>query len=493
MSNASAQAGTPRIAVDKQGQAVELCIPANVDDGAISHTYIAGLLRESGVVLNQDVDRAIDDAVQTVNQQGTETDHRFRIAEATPAQHGEDGRVEWRVAEPDTPGIDPDDKHDNNEGTKQLATYSHYERSSFIFVKQGDILADIIPPTTGTDGIDVRGNPIAAKAGKDPRIVFNDSIAREADTIVACSDGVLLRDGEKVAIKPCLVVQEFVDFSTGNIDFNGQVVINKGVKDRFRVRATEDISIGGLVEAADLEAGTNIEIRSGMAGRGKGRVTTGGDLIAKYLDSVHIEVFQNLCIRKEIINCETFVHGVVDSPSSSVIGGRLVATGAVHVSALGSESGVRTEVVLGSVPLIEKKVARLNQLIEYMEKELEEAERTVAELSRPGIRLSAKDSERLMELQCLLPVDKQKIESTRQARAQIAEKVDTYRRVELHVARQLNEGVVIILDAKEYRLNETIRGPLEVFADRSGRLMYQRADGPSTPLSMHCDTQAATA
>ncbi len=62
-----------------------------------------------------------------------------------------------------------------------------------------------------------------------------------------------------------------MDFSTGNIDFEGDVRVLKGIRDIFEVRATGNIEVGGLIEASTIDAGGSVFAKGGMAGaRGVG-------------------------------------------------------------------------------------------------------------------------------------------------------------------------------------------------------------------------------
>lgn len=58
---------------------------------------------------------------------------------------------------------------------------------------------------------------------------------------------------------------ENVGATTGNIDFIGSVYVKGDVQSGFKVSATDDIIVDGLVEGS-LEAGGNIILRNGMKG-----------------------------------------------------------------------------------------------------------------------------------------------------------------------------------------------------------------------------------
>ena len=63
-----------------------------------------------------------------------------------------------------------------------------------------------------------------------------------------------MRDRKSAKVSNTLEIDQNVDFSTGNIDFPGNVIVHRSVKDCFTVKARDDIEVRGLIEAATLIA-----------------------------------------------------------------------------------------------------------------------------------------------------------------------------------------------------------------------------------------------
>ena len=85
-------------------------------------------------------------------------------------------------------------------------------------------------------------------------------------------------NGTIIEVVNTYVVNGDVDYSTGNIQFNGNVVINGTVPDGFEVKAEGDIVVMKIAESARLEAGRDIIIKGGVQGKGKGLVSAGRDI-----------------------------------------------------------------------------------------------------------------------------------------------------------------------------------------------------------------------
>lgn len=253
-----------------------------------------------------------------------------------------------------------------------------YNESSFVSAREGEHLANFIEHTDGADGIDIHGKSIAAKPGKPIANPIDDSCRMERDgRIIAMQDGLVQFSSERISINPTLNIPGFVDFSTGHIIFPGNIVIEKGVRDRFRVQSDLDIEIHKLVEAAHLHADNNIRLLQGMAGRESGTVYAKGDLQSGYLDAVDATIMGNCVIEKEVTNCTIRISGRIEAKSATIRGGLIeVAHGGI-IGSLGSSSGVHTELALASHPVLQQKIGMIEQLQPKLIAEIERAQREI--------------------------------------------------------------------------------------------------------------------
>ena len=80
-----------------------------------------------------------------------------------------------------------------------------------------------------------------------------------------------------------------VDASTGDIEYDGNVMIPGTVRTGFTVKAKGDIQVNGVVEGATLIAGGNIVIKRGVQGMSRGRLVSGGDICAHFFESANVE------------------------------------------------------------------------------------------------------------------------------------------------------------------------------------------------------------
>lgn len=460
----------PHVVVASDATNAELIIPADSDRQLVTASFCSGVLQQAGVEVTDQVMQRVEALVNlAVASAGVQ---RAVVAEAVPARPGKDGFIQWQVdnqepdavAEPAEDGAEPADKDQ----------VDHYNRSAFRMVEAGRVIGQVVPPTTGEDGRDVFGRTIPAKWGKEAKLQHDESVMRDAaGNLIAQQEGVLVRRDGKVTIRQVLEVNDNVDFSTGNIDFKGDVIVHRGIKDKFHLKAQGNIEVRGLIEAADVEAGGDFDAQGGMAGRELGGVTVGGNMHARYLDNVHGEIQGNLAVDREMINCRLTVHGNVEADHGAIIGGTMNATGAVKVSTVGSQAGVNTELVLGSVPKMEPHAERLQTIVEKLQKRQEDLMAEEKQIKTMSRKPTAQDRERQTEIMFELASLGEKLSEGQLAHEAVQGYLDEHRTLDLTVERRLFNGVSLRVGSRRYLFKDPHRGPLRVKFDQQREVVVQ--------------------
>lgn len=467
-----------RAVVASDRSTAELIFPPGYDRTQLTMELCQILLRAEGVEMGAAVLGNLQELM--ANPPANDRPQRVVIAQATAPVHGLDGWVEWTI----------DQKNQQDAGQDEAVDF--YARSAYITVKPGDKLGVVHPPTDGSDGRDVLGKTLAAKPGKAVSLKLDESISRNAKgELIAQREGVLCRTGELAAVRQLIEIPEYVDFSTGNIDFVGDVVVSKGVRDLFVVKATGSIHVKGLIEAATMVAGADLVAEGGMAGRNRGSVDIQGNLIARYLDNVRGDVRGDLKVEREAINCDLVVHGGVQSPTGMLIGGRLVIVGAINIATVGSPAGVATELVLGTVPSLEPFAMALRELLDEMQKRKLEFTGEWKLLSAEGKRLTNRDKERQTELQFEMHGLEQRMLRGQAVLDALHHRIVRDRTIHLIAHRFIHCGTIIIVGENAFRLNRDLHGPVKVLKD-SGDIVYRFASGEGGLLAQVSEVSAAS-
>lgn len=251
-------------------------------------------------------------------------------------------------------------------------TVDYYDLGLVNHCKVGDVLAVLTPEDKGEPGFDVLGNVIKPHDVKRVRLSYGLNIDINEDKTVLTSkvDGHVSIVNGKVFVNNVLELEN-VDLSTGNIEYQGNVIVNNNVLSNFTIKAHGDIEIRGVVEGAFLEADGNIILRRGINGMNKGTLVAEGNVVAKFLENCIVKA-RGSVITESILHSKVEAKDAVEVLSNKgfITGGTVCATNAVKVKNLGSPMGADTEVVVGVDPAVSERVAELEKMIEESEKNL---------------------------------------------------------------------------------------------------------------------------
>ncbi|HUI70820.1 MAG TPA: flagellar assembly protein A, partial [Spirochaetia bacterium] len=161
--------------------------------------------------------------------------------------------------------------------------------SSIQVVKKGDPLARVIPRVEGTAGIDVTGVAVAyGKSGATPVRAGKNTLT-QGDAIVAGCDGKFVMGEDSFGVSEVLEIPGDVDYSTGHIDFPGDVVVLGQIKQGFKVKAGGSLTCARTIDASEISCGGDLVTEQGILGRSQSAVNVGGQVRAKYIENCTVE------------------------------------------------------------------------------------------------------------------------------------------------------------------------------------------------------------
>jgi uncharacterized protein (DUF342 family) len=241
-------------------------------------------------------------------------------------------------------------------------------------VEKGQRLVEIIPPGIGQAGFDVKGNDIPGLPGNAAAIpqCSGTEVSEDGRYLIASTSGNAEVTGQNITVHEVLKTGN-VDNSTGDIVFPGDIIINGDVAAGFSVRSTGgSITVKGTVDAASLEASGDILICEGINGAGRGVVSAGGDVRAKYFQSCAIKAGKNL-YTDTVMNCHLECDGDVEltGKRSQLIGGHSYITGMLRAKVIGCDSYATTSIKMCAAPIALKSAQdKLLKEIEEVDKEI---------------------------------------------------------------------------------------------------------------------------
>ena len=293
--------------------------------------------------------------------------HLFLVARGTPPVHGRDGGI-----------VDLFHREIQREVVVDEFDQVDYTSLNLVQnVEEGEAICRILPSLDGTPGTTVSGQPVPARDGKPASVPKgrNTEISEDGSKLIATRAGHVEFSGRTFQVKPVLEIGGDVDFSTGSINFLGDIHIAGDITSGFSVRAMGNVMVDGLVEAATVEAGGDLVVAKGVVGNGQAMLVGQRSIFAKYLENCSIYARENLqadCI----INCEVYSDGVVQvrSGRGTIIGGRIRAAQEVSASIIGAKSECLTAIDLGGMPCEDFERERLLQEIRELNDKYERTE-----------------------------------------------------------------------------------------------------------------------
>lgn len=463
------------VEVNADASVAALLLPADLPRNLVTQAACRMALAEKEVQYTQEVRQAVDAFMAHLPPLGQA--QRQVVARAVPPLHGVDASIQWNVQEP---GQDSQDT-------------SFYERRSYVKVLKDQVLGKLIPHTMGTDGRDVRGKTLACKPGRPISTKLNESILVDSkNQLIAQISGQLIRDVDKASVIQLLEVADYVDFSTGHIEFDGDVHVRKGVRDHFKVNATGNVEIDGLVEAAEIHAGGDLILNRGAAGRDQSLLHADGELHANYLHAVRVECGKALRVQKEMNNANLMIHGDVASPHATMIGGEMHASGTVEIEVLGSPAGTRTNVRLGCQPHDEHLFNQLTELTTPLSSACQTLRHELDALLTKAGHLTPAQKERQTELLFELDRMEGKLRIAQSVQNNLHMRMAATRRVDLKVHRTLHHGTVLSVGRYCWRINKDQKGPLHITLGQGSELYFKRESAPAQPLSDIAAMQSQT-
>ncbi len=287
------------------------------------------------------------------------------VAQGIPPINGEDSRIEYKLQE----GI--------NEKRPILldnGSVDYKDVKSFHVVKANEILAVKIPATKGKDGKDVFGNDIPAKDGKDIRLFAgkNTKISDDGLQVISTKSGIPLIHDNVLEVSELLEIKGDVDYSTGNIDFPGDVEVRGNVKPTFYIRAVGDVRIKGIIEAATVTSESNIECL-GVKGRERGLVSAKGNIKVRFLENAHVECSGDIYVDGSIVNSTVRAGRKIDVTGGvgQIVGSNIIAGLVISAKEIGSEMEISTHVEVGVDPKIRDRITDLSSKIYVQKQNLE--------------------------------------------------------------------------------------------------------------------------
>ncbi|MBT3786491.1 DUF342 domain-containing protein, partial [bacterium] len=318
------------IAIEVTADRMEVFLTLLPDSDAgqgFSVSEIQTILTEEGIVHGIRLN-TIERSVEEANAIGDPVEG-ILIGEATPMQPQKDAHIQYNFRTSSKVEFKEDEQ----------GRVNYQELGLINSVSQGEILAQKIPLEEGIAGLSLYGEVINPGAPKDVHLVTGKNVEMTEDSLscrALCTGQVLLKN-RIINVTHLYEVPHDVDLNIGNITFNGAVLIRGNVLGGFSIKATESVTVLGIVEGATIVCGGVLVIKGGIKGGDKCDIRCKADLVTSFVEGASIECHGNLYVETSIINSHVKCYSKIQMGTRKgiIVGGDVLGVQGIHCQETG--------------------------------------------------------------------------------------------------------------------------------------------------------------
>jgi uncharacterized protein (DUF342 family) len=326
-------------------------------------------------------------------------------ARAKAPKEGHDAYIDYffNVNKINKPALNPD------------GSVNYHDLNMIENVSTDTLLARLTPADHGAAGEDVLGMPIEPHKVREMVLKYgrNIRITEDGTEIYSEVNGDVMLVNDTVFVNTEFKVDGDVGPVTGDIDFDGSIVIPGNILAGYTVKATGDIIVNGDVEGATLESGGKIVLKRGMSGMGKGELKAKGDVISNFIENAKVhaggKVYADAILGSEV----SAGSDIIVSGKRGVIAGSQVSSAtAIRAINAGTDIETFTELDVGIDHEVRERYHFLEKEVDNISKERETLEKNVnllkkrlaskGSLEPPKLKQLKDSAERMKEIDSLL-------------------------------------------------------------------------------------------
>ncbi|MBQ4069132.1 MAG: DUF342 domain-containing protein [Lachnospiraceae bacterium] len=349
--------------------------------------------------------------------------------------------------------LKPKRREDGTVDFHQLGNISH--------IKQGDVLATLTPAKQGKDGVNVKAGIVKPRSVESKTLKYGLNITLSEDGLKLISDvnGHAMLEGDKVFVSNLYDVPGDVDNSTGDIKYEGNVLVHGTVKTGFKIEATGDVEVLGAVEGAIIKAGGQIILHHGMQGMSRGELEAGGNIIVKFVESATVKS-GGFIEADSIIQSNVHAKGdiIIDGSKGFIIGGAVRSSTLVSAKTIGSHMGIATTIEVGVDPSLKEKLGKNGETLKGLNSKLQQSA-AVVEMFKKKKEAGKFDKSKLTVYIKAIEEFKtltQEIEQLNKENEEILNEMGAYEDACVKVIRDIYPGVRVIISDEHYVVNNAI-------------------------------------
>jgi uncharacterized protein (DUF342 family)/ActR/RegA family two-component response regulator len=289
----------------------------------------------------------------------TDPHEKFIVAQGVPPSVGKPAEIIYHFnTESTTAGVI------NEDGSIDFRA-----RGDSPFVKRGQLLAEKKPMEQPKSGVDVFGETLLVGDVDDVPLEGGDGTELSEDGL---SLKAVITGQPSIDIKGIISVLESftvngdVDFKTGNINFNGNVVVKGAVKEGFMVECEE--LIVNEINGGIIRIRGDLKVSNGIV---NADIQTQGSVQAKFLNKAKVFAYGDMMITREIMESRIIISGALNNETGRITASVVAARGGMSVKQIGTDKAEYSTVKAGADDHIKWIASGYDEKIEKIQKNLD--------------------------------------------------------------------------------------------------------------------------
>jgi hypothetical protein len=228
------------------------------------------------------------------------------------------------------------------------ARVNHRAVHPFVLVRKDEPLGRWVEPTEGEEGMSVTGAPRPPEKSSVPSYEPGENTYLDEGTVRAEKPGLFSIENGRLTVKEVLEIRGNVDYHTGHIIFPGDVLVSGEIREGFKVFAGGSVYCNDTVEATEIAANRDFIVKTGIIGRGPGKIRVGGEVQAKFLENCDIKNRGRLTVQDSMVNSTVkCMDRIVLGDHGKIVGGEVSAVHGISASDIGNRAFIHTYVQCG--------------------------------------------------------------------------------------------------------------------------------------------------
>lgn len=220
------------------------------------------------------------------------------------------------------------------------------DRGEIPYVEENAFLAAKIFAEEGTPGINVLGKEIEVEDAED--ITFSAGpgtrISEDGVRIYATVSGQPHLDAMgNISVCPEYQLKGDIGFETGDVDFDGNVIVQGAVKQGFKVKCAS--LTAKEIQGAEIDIAGDLNVSDGIVDTELVKVK--GNVQAKFVRNSKINAFGDLIIQKEIVDSKIFLSGACINKTGAIIHSEISAKMGIDAGSIGNKSAKPSILTVG--------------------------------------------------------------------------------------------------------------------------------------------------